>query len=400
LSRGRSLGRQIAGLLSGRIVAAAAQTLSLVLLARWSSTGDFGLVIAVQSVVTAMTWMLGLGLGPYMSVVRARNRNDEDVQGIYRLNKVISLVLVVLLSLIVLTAMLWDSRAWWFLPLIFATGFQRDAAVLNSIAVADGQTGLFSSNLALRRVLALVGFMAGVLLSLPVAFSFSMSIAASEAVCNWRLRRMIDFTPTEIQSANVRRIIQHSKHYWWDTISGQVRLLDVPVMGIVLGPAASGLLAVPSKIGSPIMLLPTSLATLVLPKTSAAGALAKGKFMGVASLVTAFVAIILLPIAAFIEPIIIAVLGQDFVSAVPVTLIYFVGFLGLSMIYLMNAAMQGLQLHALVSRISMAGSLLSLAGLSLGSVLGGLNAGAAGYVGGIVVQLFLLTVFWVRRPSL
>ncbi|WP_368806823.1 lipopolysaccharide biosynthesis protein [Kocuria sabuli] len=380
-------------------MAAVAQTCSLVLLARWSSTGDFGLVIAVQSVVTAMTWMLGLGLGPYMSVVRARNREHGDVQGIYRLNKIISSVLVALLSVIVLMTMLWDGRAWWFLPLVLALGFQRDAAVLNSIAVADGQTGLFSSNLALRRVLALVSFVVGVMSSLPVAFAFSMSIAASEAACNWRLRRMIDFVPLRSQPMDVRRIVQDSKHYWWDTVSGQIRLLDVPVVGIALGPIASGLLAVPSKIGSPIMMIPTSLATLVLPRTSAAGTLPKGKFMLAAGLVTAFIAVILLALAVFIEPIIVSMLGEEFRSAVPVTLIYFVGYLSLSMIYMMNAAMQGLRLHALVSRISMAGSLLSLGGLWAGSAYGGLEMGAAGYVGGIIFQLTILTAFWVRKPS-
>ncbi|MEX5263373.1 hypothetical protein RF640_04985 [Kocuria sp. CPCC 205231] len=334
-----------------------------------------------------------------MSVVRAKDKDDEDVQGIYRLNKVISGVLVALLFVVVLAMMFWDSRAWWFLPLIVATGFQRDAAVLNSIAVADGQTSLFSSNLALRRILALACFVAGVILSIPVALAFTMSIAASEGICNWRLRCKLDFLPSKGWPADVRKIVQQSKHYWWDTVSGQVRLLDVPVVGILLGPTASGLLAVPSKIGSPIMLLPTSLATLILPKTSAAGTLAKGKFMIAAGLVVSFIAAILASISFFVEPVIILVLGEDFLSAVPVTLIYFGGFLGLSMIYMMNAALQGLRLHALVSRISMAGSLLSLAGLAGGSAYGGLEMGATGYVGGIVVQLILLLVFWMRKPS-
>ncbi len=346
-----------------------------------------------------MAWMLGLGLGPYMSVVRARDKNHRDVQGIYRLNRFVNSALVALLCVIVLMTMLWDSRAWWFLPFVLALGFQRDAAVLNSIAVADGQTGLFSSNLALRRILALAIFVAGVLFSLPVAFAFSLSIAVSEAVCNWRLRRRIDFAPASKPSVDVRKILRESKHYWWDTISGQVRLLDVVVVGFVLGPTASGLLAVPSKIGSPIMMIPTSLATLVLPKTSAARTFPKRKFILGAGFVTAFIATILLVIAIFIEPLIALVLGEEFSSAVPVTLIYFFGFVGLSMIYMVNAAMQGLRRHALVSRISMTGSLISLAGLWFGSAYGGLESGAAGYVIGIIFQLTVLTVFWVRIPS-
>ncbi|WP_424346459.1 lipopolysaccharide biosynthesis protein [Kocuria sp. CH-021] len=384
---------------SGRLVAAGAQTLTVLLLARLSTPQDFGLVIGVQSAVIALTWILGFGLGPYMSVVRAREPDSVVVHEIHRLNKFVSVGLMVLLTIALCLSQLWFDHAWWFFPLILALGFQRDAAVLNSIAVADGRTRLFSSNLALRRVMALAIFAATAFMTVPIAFSFCASIAISEAICNWRLRRGIEFSPVGRPRIHARSILRDSKHYWMDTVGGQLRMLDVAVAGVVMGPVASGLMAVPSKIASPIMLIPTSLATLLLPRTSARGSISRSEFMIGAALATSAIAVILVGVGVYAEMIIVFMLGEQFQEAVAVTRIYFVGFICLSMIYMINAAMQGLKLGPLVSRASIGGSVLSLCGLCLGGFYGGLESAAMGYVMGIGIQLIALVALWRGRPS-
>lgn len=393
---------QFSGVVAGRIVAAAAQAFAIVLLARWSNPTSFGLVIAVQTVLLTLSVVTNVGLPQYIGVLRAKAPESSLVARLYRLNRVTSWIATGLATIVLLVLGYLNATFWFFVPLGLSFGLGRNAAIWDSIAVADGQVGLFSSNLVLRRINSLWIFVVLHFMQIEAVLSYCVAVLLAQLLYNIRMHRRCVFDPGKHPSSNsveFRAVFKDSKHFWVDSMSGMVRQLDVAAISVVVGPLAAGYLAVPSRIASPMMLLPSSFATLILPRVSSGGARAARHGLYLAVVVTVLIGGVLALLSPFLDELIDVLLGKEYLPAIAVTRIYFIAFVGLSLTYTLGAVLQGLKFHSAVGRNSAAFSVLSIVLLVTGGNLYGLEGAAWGYVIGTVGQvigLLALLFFYLR----
>jgi O-antigen/teichoic acid export membrane protein len=388
---------QFSSVVAGRLLASATQALTIVLLARWSPPEQFGLVITVQALLGFLSVMIGLGFPQYIGVLRARERESSAVAEIFHFNRrtgwIASVVCMVVLA--VLGSL--DSVFLILLPLALALGFEHTSNSWDRVAVADGQIRLFSFNLVLRRVLTLLVFLATYHFAGQAIVGYCTGVLLSQVVYNALMRHKGLFIPGKKTKGDIRPVFSESKHFWVDSMSGMLRQLDVAAAGLVLGPVASGYFSVPSRIASPLMLMPTSFATLILPLVSAGREKAARHGVYLAVSVTALIAIVLMGLSPFLDELTGLALGESYLPAVPVTRIYFISFVGLSLIYMLGAVLQGLGFHSVVGRNSLAFSVLSIALLCAGGYFYGLEAAAWGYVAGTLGQVLGLVYLFVFR---
>ncbi|KUG61056.1 hypothetical protein AVL61_07770 [Kocuria rosea subsp. polaris] len=388
---------QFSVVVAGRLFAALAQAVTIVLLARWSAPEDFGLVIAVQTVLVALTVVLSVGMPQYIGVLRARDPASATVDAMFNWSRLTSVIAAASCLIVFVILGFFDSAFLVFSPLALALGLQRHSAVWDSIAVADGQVALFSSNLVIRRVIALLCFFSLHLADVDVALAYCTAVFISEIAYNLRMKRVCVFTPVTAARADMRPVFKESRHFWVDAMSGHLRLLDVAAVGLVLGPLASGFVAVPSRIASPLMMLPSSFATLILPRVSAGRGHTARQGLVLAGGVTTLIALLLAAVTPFLDEIVLVLLGGDYLPAVEVTRIYFIGFIGLSLLYMLGAVLQGVGLYSAVGRNSVFFSVLSIGLLCAGGYFYGLEAAAWGYVIGTIGQVSGLVYLYLFR---
>ncbi|MUN64994.1 oligosaccharide flippase family protein [Kocuria sediminis] len=386
---------QLTGIIAGRLVAAAAQALTIVLLARWSQPADFGLVISVQTILTALTVVVSLGIPQYIGVMRARNPHSPDISGLMHLSSRNSVFAAATFATALFIWGLIDLEVMHFVPLGLALGIQLHANAWDAIVVCDRQIGLFSSNLILRRTFGLTILIFLYLLQMPTVPAYCIAVLLSEVLYVTRIRKGSFFSPKKGSRIGAHAVFRSSKHFWVDAMSGQLRLLDVAVTGLLLGPVASGYLAVPSRIASPMMLVPSSFATLILPRVSAGGGRTARRSLHLAIGVTALLAVVLTLVAWYLPGLTLFFLGNEYLPSVPVTRIYFAGLVFLSLVYMLGAILQGLGLQSAVGKNSIVFSGLSLVMLSLGGYFYGLEAAAAGYVFATLGQVFGLVFLYL-----
>ncbi|WP_081615837.1 oligosaccharide flippase family protein [Kocuria sp. UCD-OTCP] len=387
---------QLSGIVLGRLVASVAQAVTIVLLARALSPSVFGLVIAAQAVLTALAVVLGLGFAPYIGVLRAREPGSPIVDEVFKLNRIMSWVLTCVCVAVLVVLGFIDPVFWVLTPLGVALGFQRDAAVWNSIAVADGQVGLFSRSIAIRRVATLCIF-ALLLFSATIqaVLAYCSAVLISEWFYNVRLKRRAAFVPGRVKHIQMRLILRGSKFFWLDAISGQLRLLDVAVIGVVLGPLAAGYVAVPSKVASPLMLLPSSFATLILPRVSSGCGRTVRQGVYLAMGVTSMIGVVLLVLSMYLPDLIGILLGPSYIPSVPIARIYFVGFVFLSLVYTVGAVLQGAGFQSAVGKNSAIASVVSISVLALAGYFWGLEAAIWAYVAALAAQVGGLAFIYI-----
>lgn len=398
-SRFWRIARQATGVVVGRLIAAGAQAVSIVLLARWCEPALFGLTMAFQTALIAIVVASQLGLPQYIAVLRARTPQSSEVSAILRLNRKGSVYVAIATVVPVLALTVFNMNFLFFLPLAFATAWQRNGAVWDSIAVADGNIRLFSTNVVMRRLLALFLFCALYTAHLHPAASYCLAILVSEIAYNLRIKRVSHIFDDIRDKIEILPLLRKSHHFWRDSISGQLRLLDVLIVTLLLGPVAGGFLAVPSKIGSPIMLIPSSFATLLLPRVSAGGYRAAREALFFTLGVAGSIAALLGLVAFYVDNLIPIILGAEYVPASTVTKIYFLVFVCTSVIHMLGATLQGLGLQAAVGRNSIVFSSISLLLIASGAILYGLEAAAWGYAAGTLLQVIGVVGILVLHKS-
>lgn len=386
---------QFSGIVVGRAIAAVTQAFTIVLLARWAAPSEFGTVMAVQAVLGVIATVISFGLPQYISVLRARKADQKIISGIFRYTRVTSLIASALCVFSFLILTLLNDVFLLFLPLAVALGFQRNSAVWDAIIVADDQVALFSSNLVYRRAITLALFATCYYVNINVIFGYCNAVLVAAIYYNVRMRRNSTFKPTSHLQTKIKPILSQSLHFWIDAMSGMLRQLDIVIIGILLGPTASGFVAVPSKIASPLMLLPSSFATLILPRVSAGNDRAAREGVSFSVAITFIVGIFLGSISFFLSNLVTLLLGSEYLPAVPITQAYFIGFTGLTLIYTLSAVLQGLGYKTAVGRNSLAFSILTIILIGFGAYYYGLEAAAVGYAVGTLGQAFVLVVICV-----
>lgn len=381
---------EFAWAISGRGAAAVLQAASLVLLARFSDPADFGLTMAVQGGLLTVAFLLGFGFGPYASITQAKSQFSEEVSRVVYLNQRTSLGAgAVCLAFLVIAGSIHPSIMF-LIPFAFAMAAHRNSSVWEGIAVANGRIRLFSLTLLLRRLLLVLVFLGGAVSGVNPLLAYASAYAVSEMAINWNLKRSLGRIPQPSVRPSFRDVSRRSMPYWIESVSVQLRGLDVSFAGLAGGAVVSGLYAVPARLSSAILMVPSTFANLCLPRI-ARGTRRTFLSVGLASIPVMILVIVLLAIlSVFAESIIRIVLGDEYVNATLPTQIFCIGFALLSIVTIANAMAQGIGLTRQVAVSSMVGAALVVIFVGIGALSFGAEGSSWGYSSAIFVQLIIL----------
>lgn len=382
--------------LMGRGSAAALQALALVLLARLSNPADFGLTMGVQGVLLTAAYFLSFGLGPYILFEQAKEQYSRAVVDIWYVNRRTSLLAGLSCFIGLTIAGLFDSSVFLLLPLSVAMLAMRNSAIMEGIALANGSVRMFGASLLLRRLMLVLVFGLFAIVGINPLLAYSTAYAVSEVSINLVLRRVVGRVPTPIQKPRLISVIKKATPYWVETVSVQFRGLDVSSAGLMGGAATSGIYAVPARLSSAILMVPSTFANLCLPRIASGTPRTFVRFCIASVPVTLCVFALLGVLAFFAEPIIVMLLGDAYASATVPTQIFCVGFAVLTCITIANALVQGIGLARHVAWTSIVGALLVVLFVGVGAALFGAEGSSWGFSLAVSVQLLLLCSASIR----
>jgi O-antigen/teichoic acid export membrane protein len=268
-----SIKRQFFWLASGRIVGALIQALTLGLVARWAGPAHFGPAAAVLGAAQATIAVADLGISPTLLSIRARNEQDSRVPSLLRLNaRVSAVVLAGWLAGLVVAARATGNADYILLGGVAVwIAAEKNTETWLMMPLADGRTNEILRSLALRRALTAVVLIATYALGLPVLLAYSVALALSGlAGAIWTRQRLVYSVPPSC-GASTMLLVKQATPFWLNSMAIQARNLDVIVVGLGSSPSTAGIYAVPSRLISPLSLLPSSLAQVVLPNAARGG---------------------------------------------------------------------------------------------------------------------------------
>lgn len=393
--------RQFSWIAIGRVFSAALQFLTFVLLANRVEPAEFGIIAAVVGAAVVPQAFLDFGIGTYIVSTRASDHADPRVTYALKLNNRISLAfasmaVVVLLVLGILLDPIFISIC----PLALWAAGEKNADTWLGVAIADGDTHLNLIGLIGRRIASVLLLILGFALNLDPAFAYAsaMALAAVGAACFAQVvvHRRLPPQP----AGSFRETLQASRPFWLHSFATQLRNVDAAVVAMVGTPAQAGYYAVASRISGPLRLVPTSLASVLLPAVAKERRVSRRTLkLVIATLVCMGV---LYGLIAATAPMIIPMLmGVAYRDSVPPVQAMCIGLIFGAAASMFAAILQGLGEQKYVALCSVVSSLACIPAIIFGTLWLGATGAAIGMISSFLLQsmLFLVKIVQRGRPG-
>lgn len=382
------VGRQFVWVSGGRVLAAVLQALSMVLLVRSVSPAEFGFFAATYGVITIPQTLMDLGLPTLVIRERAKDSSARVVTAALQLNNRLAAVMAVAL-LLALTVLGFTANSQFLLLLPFAiwAAAERNADAWLGVVFADGDAWVNTLNLVGRRLGNLALFtVLTTSTGLDPVLAFALS-SAGAAVVSWSFaHRYVAPRLPAPTAMTARSLVAQSYPYWINSVATQARNLDTAVASIVAGTGQAGLYAASSRLTNPLRILPTSLASVLLPAASKRTSRTMGPLVTLVGASTAGFAALYGVLALVIPLGVPLVLGEDYRGAVPALQITALGLIFASAASLLGAVLQGVGLKSTVATAAVVTTATCLVGVALGGATAGATGAAVGLAASYVLQ--------------
>lgn len=254
-------------LTTSRIVGAAAQASTLLVVAARVGASDFGLLslwLGVLLVASALT-----SLGQFNYVVRAAAEGRQDrLKASFRLSWTAGLSVTMLLCATILA--LTGEALWCFMAAAFLVERQNDLTVAAHLGRRQMLIpAVFSTA---RPAIGLAGYLC---LSLAVGVddisSYVVARLVAAIVLNLGTWLMSDKGEAGVQPASILSTLRDIAPMAWANTAGVLRQLDVAVVTTVSGTGTAGVFGLGSRLSTPILLGTDALASILLPRANHGG---------------------------------------------------------------------------------------------------------------------------------
>lgn len=389
---------QFAWIAGGRLFAALLQAGTLALAARLMEPAEFGVIGAVLGVATVLQTGVDLGVPTLILRERAKDPRSPIVGSALRLNNLTTVWLTLLgAALVAAGASLYSETYWALLPLAVWAAAERNADTRVGVAIADGRASISVINVVARRILALTTFVVLVLVGgdpvLALSSALAFAAVASSVWANVYVRRRV-----EPSSYPFRSVLREAWPFWLNSAATQARNLDAAIVGIAGGATAAGFYSTASRLTVPLRILPTSMATALIPASvkairvgSSLKPLGRAVIVTVGGMTVVYAGLFI--ITPFIVPF---ALGDAYAGSVPVVQIVVAGLPFAAVASLLSALLQGVGDKHFVSGTALATTAICLTSVLIGVGLGGAEGAAYGLSASFLVQAAILVL---RMPT-
>jgi len=393
--------RKIAGqagyIAGGRLGGAMIQALSLALLARVLGPSDFGAFAVWYGLAVVLQAFVNFGLTPLLVRVRAQGGRDSDVLRMLFLCGIASAVVAVVVTTFASVSAIFFEAKWYLVPLGIWVVADNLVETYLAIPLADGRAWQNAISLVYRRSISVVVLLIGMVLDADVALFYASGLAlGSLTVFLFVLKDNSQRLSGDQSQMTFGSLAAEAKYFWINSIATQARNLDVFVVSIVAtgsgAGSTTGYYAAASRLTSPLRIVPTSFASVLMP--AAVRSAKDGKYRGLvrATVLISLVSAVGFLIVALLVPLLVPiVLGESYDGAVTVIQIVCGGLVFAAVSSQLNAVLQAIGRARLVSNVSLVSTVACLLLVALLVP----SAGAAGAGWGLaisyVVQFLILT---------
>jgi len=382
----------------GRFGAAVIQAVTLIVVARAMAPSEFGLLAGVLGLASLVQSVSDFGIGTFVSVERARDPDSGAIRSALNFNALTSsgLLVVILLGIAAAGTFL-DSAYWFMAPLALWASGERNADTRLAIMFADGDVWINVSNLILRRTGAL-GLLAVLIhTDLDPLLAYSASIAVAAAISSTAANVLVRKRVTREGTMSYRRLMRESRPFWIHSVATQARNVDTVLVTLAASATQAGFFSSARRLTTPLLLIPSSLANLLLPAASrsvAAGTSLRPLIKVVAVLVASMSVIygIVFAAAASLLP---ALLGQAYAPSVDALRIVLLGMPFAAASSVLASLLQGGGRKSFVAAVSVCMVFASLSFVLAGALIHGATGASCGVALSMLLHsLVLVAGFW------
>ncbi|MDQ2624138.1 MAG: oligosaccharide flippase family protein [Actinomycetota bacterium] len=390
--------RQFLGILVSRGLGSALQAVALVVLARNVSAAEFGIVNVVIAVVGIVLVASGLGLSLFVPFAHARREPDAVVAAL-RLNSGANLVAALVL---VPAIALWAgaSGAPWGAALIGASlALERNVDTILGLPIAEGDARVAATSMLVRRSVCLAVFLPALALGGEPVWSFTAGLLAGALAAQVHARRSVRRPSGVVGAVRAREVLARAWPFLVSNLSGQARTLDVTVVAAVLSAGSAGLYAAATKLVQPLLLVPQSLAAVVMPRSTGLEP-AVARRLGL-RLTLLFLACLVpaVPLVIWAEDVVVLVMGPGYAGAGPALGWAVAGLPFLAMSASLGAVLQGQGRERFVAINGVVFAIAMFPAIVVGALVGGIGGAAAGLGASFAARAVSLCAALVRGPS-
>lgn len=256
--------------LLGRIFAALCQTAGIILLARWESVSNFGLIISLLAFSAVLIAFIDFGLQTYMIKERAKNINSLLVNYCIKINSNITLIIGLLFfSIILLLGFYYNDFFFNLLPLTLWLIFEKRNEQLISIYIADGNNKKATQLLSMRRFLGLILFIISFkLFDLNPSLLYGISILLSSIILYKFTLKDLNLDLNFNFDYKLTVLFKETFPYWINSLFAQLRNIDVTLVSLISTPIHAAYFGFINRAVTPLNMVATSMASVILPSVS------------------------------------------------------------------------------------------------------------------------------------
>lgn len=256
--------------LLGRIFAAVCQTLGIILLARWETVNNFGLVVSILAITTVLIAFIDFGLNTFMIKERAKDSSSTLVNYCIKINSTITFIAGSIFFLIILLLGFYtNSFFFYILPLTFWLVFEKRNEQLLAIYIADGNNKKATQLLTIRRFLGLLLFIILFnLFNINPSFAYSISILVSSVLLYKFTIKDLSINLSLKFDYKLKILFKETFPYWINSLFAQLRNIDVTIVSLISTPIHAAYFGFINRAVAPLNMVATSMASVVLPSVS------------------------------------------------------------------------------------------------------------------------------------
>ncbi len=256
--------------IGGRIFGALCQTLGIILLARWESISNFGLIIFMITFNAVLISFIDFGLNTFMIKERAKDIKSKLVIYCVKINHNITFIVGSIYFIIILILGLYYKDFFLLmLPLTIWLVFERRNEQLIAIYVADGNNKKATKVLSIRRFLGLIFFIISFnIFKTNPTLLYGISILLSSIILYIFTIRDLKINTNIILDYKLKKLFKETFPYWINSLFAQLRNLDVSIVGLISTPIHAAYFGFINRSVAPLNMIATSMASVILPSVS------------------------------------------------------------------------------------------------------------------------------------
>ncbi|MHA7209824.1 lipopolysaccharide biosynthesis protein [Arthrobacter sp. MDT1-65] len=393
--------KQLSWLSSGRLIAAAIQASTIILLARFVQPSQLGLILSIIGVGAFLQMFFDLGVSTYV----LREKAVGSMIAIQQAATIHAASCVALAGfgalLIIAAANFSEFDGWVFLPIAISVAADRHSDMRLNILLADGDSHRNILLLLERRAFTFILFLVlSTALDLDPTSSFAASLALASTISLFRTVRATTQVRlfTFIDRAILLQLLNATKTYWTNSVASQLRNLDAPLVLLGGGTTASGFYGFASRLVNPLRLVPDAVGNIFLP-TAARQPYKISPFIRLGTAVLVAISFGLVLVAAIAPMFVPYIAGANYQGAVLPVQITCLGMIFGALSSVCSPILLGWGEGKTVATISVVCNLLALGLAYLLSVHYGATGAAIGLSSAFVLQAFLVIVQIIRFRS-